>query len=191
MQAIPSRPAIKPANTLRLESIIQQARQGVLRHRVDEIAQVIGLTDKEMAHVLNMSIRGLHGKAATETLTLAASERLLFLDRLIRHGLAVFDGRADLLARWFRTPLSELGFREQSANGHIRESDTDSLRTLGRFDEPFAPTEATSQPENAYAEPTGSLPSVVPQSPLAVLDTVSGFTLADDVLGRIDWGIIG
>ncbi|WP_345244257.1 hypothetical protein [Nibrella saemangeumensis] len=31
----------------------------------------------------------------------------------------------------------------------------------------------------------------VPQSPSAVLDTVSGFSLAEDVLGRIEWGIGG
>ncbi|WP_184180195.1 antitoxin Xre-like helix-turn-helix domain-containing protein [Rhabdobacter roseus] len=36
---------------------IRQARRGVLRRQVDEVAQRVGLTDIEMARVLNMSVR--------------------------------------------------------------------------------------------------------------------------------------
>ncbi|GAB3552521.1 hypothetical protein GCM10027577_34670 [Spirosoma fluminis] len=133
-----------------------------------------------MAHILNMSIRGLHGKQADELLTLAASERLLLLERLIRHGLAVFDGRADLLSRWLRTPLNELGYRETP----VEAQQSVSVREMGSFQEPRPTYERSS----ATAETPAS---VVSQSPLAVLDTVSGFSLVDDVLGRIEWGIVG
>lgn len=184
MQPLVYTPSVAPVTNL-----IWQARQGVLRSRVDEIARLVGLTDKEMAHILNMSVRGLHGKAAAEPLSLSASERLLLLERLIQHGLSVFDGRADLLGRWLHTPLAELAYRQ----GIEEVPQPVSIQDLGRFGEPFDLSPATSglrsaTPDAAIEE---QLSALVPQSPLAVLDTVSGFSLADDVLGRIEWGIAG
>ncbi|MEZ0606934.1 antitoxin Xre-like helix-turn-helix domain-containing protein [Fibrella sp. WM1] len=160
---------------------IQQARRGILRRRVDEVAKLVGLTDKEMAYALAMSVRSLHGKAPHEPLSLSAGERLLLLEQLLRHGLAVFDGRADLLSRWLRTPLDELAYRTGSDTSDAET--TMPLSTLGSFHEPFVAYVPTAQPP--------STDGLVPQSPLAVLDTVSGFMLADDVLGRIEWGLVG
>ncbi len=159
------------------------ARQGVLRRRVDEIARLVNLTDKEMAHILGMSVRSLHGKQETDTLNLAAGERLLLLERLIQHGLMVFDGSADLLSRWLRTPLYELGYREAPVEVNTPVYSL-SVRDMGSFEEPQP---VYGQPD---IYPVAQTP-VIPQSPLAVLDTVSGFSLADDVLGRIEWGITG
>jgi len=175
-----SKPYLRPVTDL-----IQQARQGVLRRRVDEIAQVVGLTDKEMAHILGMSVRSLHGKSGADALTLAASERLLLLERLIQHGLVVFDGRADLLSRWLHTPLHELGYRDAPTES-TESAPAISLHDMGSFEEPKPAyerlyTAAVSETQAA----------VIPQSPLVVLDTVSGFSLVDDVLGRIEWGIAG
>lgn len=164
-----------------VSDLIRQARKGVLRQRVDEIAQIVGLTDKEMAQILNMSVRNLHGKAVHEPLTLAASERLLLLERLVQHGLSVFDGRADLLSRWLHTPLAELGYRE-----NLDATQPVVIREVGDFEEP-----ATVRQRAALPAPTVLSNPLIPQSPLAVLDTVSGFSLAEDVLGRIEWGIVG
>lgn len=158
--------------------LIRQARKGVLRRRVDEVAGKVGLTDIEMARILNMSVRSLHGKANSETLNLASSERLLLLERLIHHGLAVFDGKADLLSRWLRTPLAELAYR----TGGDEPDAPLSIREAGSFTEP--PPLHKGIPPVSQATPT-------PQTPLAVLDTVVGFSLAEDVLGRIEWGIVG
>ncbi len=174
--------AARPVNDL-----IQQARQGIVRRRVDEVARLVGLTDKEMARILNMSVRSLHGKTDSELLTSAASERLLLLERLIQHGLSVFDGRADVLSRWLRTPLAELSYREEvDTVAAANEREPIPVRSLGQFNEPtpvYAPTDVQkSADESSF---------VVPQSPLAVLDTVSGFSLAEDVLSRIEWGIVG
>lgn len=180
--------------------LIQQARQGVLRRRVDEVAGLVGLTDKEMARILNMSVRGLHGKDAAELLTSAASERLLLLERLIQHGLLIFDGRADLLARWLRTPLAELAYREGvDETAKQSASEALSVKRMGSFNEPGRPLSAGSLQPVRRGEHFGSpnnineeqLSVVVPQSPLAVLDMVLGFSLAEDVLGRIEWGIAG
>ncbi len=172
---------------LPVTSIISQARQGVLRRRVDEVALLVGLTDKEMARILNMSIRGLHGKATATRLSLAASERLLLLERLVQRGLVVFDGRADLLARWLRTPLAELAYRPET-DLSLDDVAPSSLRDMGSFSEPI---EQATQPANKETSPTLSNEAVFAQSPLAVLDTVSGFSLAEDVLGRIEWGLVG
>lgn len=157
---------------------IRQARKGVLRRRVDEVAGKVGLTDIEMARILNMSVRSLHGKSNTETLNLASSERLLLLERLIQHGLTVFDGKADLFSRWLRTPLSELAYR----SGGDEPGERVSIREVGSFAEPTPFYEGT--PPALQGTPT-------PQTPLSVLDTVVGFSLAEDVLGRIEWGIVG
>ncbi len=174
MQALPLRSDMARPGV----DLIRQARKGVLRRRVDEVAGKVGLTDIEMARILNMSVRSLHGKATSETLNLASSERLLLLERLIQHGLAVFDGKAELLGRWLRTPLAELAYRtEGDEPGELL-----SIRKAGSFSEPRQPFEGT--PATSQGTPT-------PQTPLAVLDTVVGFSLAEDVLGRIEWGIVG
>lgn len=89
-------------------AVVQQARAGVERGKADEIARQVGLTDKEMARILNLSERTLHRLRPEALLDNNASERLLLLGGLLHHGLDVFDGRADVLGRWLRVPLSEL-----------------------------------------------------------------------------------
>ena len=103
----------------------------------ETIANQIGLTDKEMAYILNISERTYRRNQADSVLDYQASERLLLLSDLVEHGLSVFDGRADVLNHWLRSSLPELGR----------------------------------------------------QTPLALLDSVSGFGLVDDVLGRIEHGV--
>lgn len=88
--------------------MIQQVRLGLERGKADEVARKIGLTDKEMAPILNLSERTLHRLRPDSLLDNNSSERLLLLEQLLDHGLDVFDGRADVLGRWLRIPLSEL-----------------------------------------------------------------------------------
>lgn len=194
--------SVRPDAPQPVAKIIRQARQGVLRRRVDEVAGLVGLTDIEMAKILNMSVRSLHGKDNKEVLNLASSERLLLLERLIQRGLAVFDGNADSLSRWLRTPLNELAYREGADEAAepiaIREagsysplpwsvsSQTDMVvRSVGGYVH-TAQTMDETQPMDEVAEP-----APVPQTPLSALDTVLGFSLVEDVLGRIEWGIVG
>lgn len=89
-------------------AIVEQTRAGVRRAKADEIARPVGLTDKEMAKILNLSERTLHRLRPDARLDSNASERLLLLEVLIQHGLDVFDGRADVLGRWLHGPLPEL-----------------------------------------------------------------------------------
>lgn len=89
-------------------AIVEQTRAGLQRAKADEIARPVGLTDKEMARILNLSERTLHRLRPEARLDSNASERLLLLEVLIRHGLDVFDGRSDVLGRWLHGPLPEL-----------------------------------------------------------------------------------
>ncbi|GAB2588327.1 hypothetical protein GCM10027190_41540 [Spirosoma areae] len=108
-----------------------------MRSEVDEVAALVGLTDKEMAYALNMTPRNLHRLKNDQRFGVDASERLLLLRNLLVHALDTFEGRKSTVLAWLRTPIREL------AN----------------------------------------------QTPLQLLDTVTGFGLVDDVLGRIDYGL--
>ena len=118
-------------------SVINSSRQGVLRAQVDEVASLVGLTDKEMAFALNMTPRNLHRLKDEQRFGVDASERLLLLKNLLIHALDTFEGRKHVVLQWLRTPIREL------AN----------------------------------------------QPPVQLMDTVTGFGLVDDVLGRIDYGL--
>ena len=118
-------------------AIIEQAQQGVPTQQVDQLAELLGVSLKEMAVVLQVAERTLHRFRSEGQLDQQTSERLLLLENLTAHGLLVFDGRAEALADWLRYPLREL-------KG---------------------------------------------QAPLQWLDTISGFSLVDDVLTRIEYGV--
>lgn len=120
-------------------TIIDKSRQGMPRAEADRVAKLAGLTDIELARILNMSIRNLHRLKADDKLARDASERLLLLTNLLRHGLDVFNDDVETLAGWLRSPIRELNS----------------------------------------------------QSPLFLLDTTTGFGLVNDVLGRIEHGIVG
>jgi len=120
-------------------TVIDKSRQGVFRSEADKVAGLVGLTDIEMARILNMSVRNLHRLKPDDGLARDASERLLLLANLLQHGLDVFDDDPETLAEWLRSSIRELNS----------------------------------------------------QSPLSLMDTTTGFGLVDDVLGRIEHGIVG
>ena len=82
--------------------LIKQAQQA------DQLAQLLTLSLKELAAILQITERTLHRFRSQGRLDAQASERLLLLENLAAHGLLVFDGRADALADWLRYPLREL-----------------------------------------------------------------------------------
>lgn len=89
-------------------TIIEQAQQGVETAHVDQVANLLGISLKEMATVLQVAERTLHRFRNEGRLDAQASERLVLLENLAAHGLLVFDGRADAFADWLRHPLREL-----------------------------------------------------------------------------------
>lgn len=131
---------LQQGSTLSMTSffgVISQSRAGVVRPFADEVAALIGLTDKEMAYVLGMTPRNLHRISVEQRFGTEASERLLLLKNLLLHALDTFEGKPNVVLNWLKTPIREL--------------------------------------DN--------------QTPLQLMDTVTGFGLVDDVLGRLDYGL--
>ena len=117
--------------------VIDTSRAGVLRSTADEVANLVGLTDNEIAYVLGMTPRNLHRIAPDKKLGTEASERLLLLRNIIIHALDTFEAKESVAKNWLRTPIPELN----------------------------------------------------DQSPLQLMDTITGFGVVDDVLGRLDYGL--
>ena len=121
------------------QQLIAQSRADVAREKADEVAALVGLTDKELAGTLNLSPSYLHRLKPGQRLNRETSERVLLLENLLLHALDTFDENTSVVLNWLRTPIRELD----------------------------------------------------DQTPLQALDTITGYTLVDRVLGRLDWGIFG
>ncbi len=117
--------------------VVSQSRSGVLRVLADEVAALVGLTDKEMAYILGMTPRNLHRLTPDQRFGTVASERLLLLKNILLHALDTFNEKPNIVLQWLRNPIRELD----------------------------------------------------DQSPVQLMDTVTGFGLVDDVLGRLDYGL--
>lgn len=64
-----------------------------------------------MARILGITERNLYNQHQGD-LSVPLSKRLLLLEKLFRHGLAVFDGKREAFFEWMRTPLAELATPE-------------------------------------------------------------------------------
>lgn len=90
--------------------LIDRSRQGLVGSEADRIARLLGVSDKEMAPLLNQSVATFHRQAKTGRLDAATSERLLLLGQLANYGATVFQDQ-DKFTRWLRRPLRLLGDR--------------------------------------------------------------------------------
>lgn len=91
--------------------LIDRSRKGLDSTEADRIAGLLGVTDKEMARLLNQSVATFHRRAKSGRLDAATSERLLMLGRLAGHGEVVFQDSGKF-TRWLRRPLRLLADRE-------------------------------------------------------------------------------
>ncbi len=83
--------------------IIALAKKGLPKRSADVLAKGVGLTDREMARILNISERTFHRYRADTMLDTAATERLLQLVLLYKKGEDVFED-IDKFKRWVRHP---------------------------------------------------------------------------------------
>lgn len=105
----PLQPAYpQPLSPFNEQEIIARSRQGVLRAEADQVAALVGLTDKEMATALGLSASYLHRLKTDKRISQDASERLLLLENLLQHALDTFEGKAATVLGWLRAPLREL-----------------------------------------------------------------------------------
>ncbi len=90
--------------------LIDQSRQGLVGTETGRVASWLGVSDKEMAPLLNQSVATFHRQAKTGRLDAPTSERLLLLGRLATYGATVFQDQGKF-TRWLRRPLRLLGDR--------------------------------------------------------------------------------
>ena len=90
--------------------LIDWSRQGLIGTEAGRVAGLLGVSDKEMAPLLNQSIATFHRQAKTGRLDAATSERLLLLAQLANYGATVFQDQGKF-TRWLRRPLRLLGER--------------------------------------------------------------------------------
>ncbi|WP_245565054.1 type II RES/Xre toxin-antitoxin system antitoxin [Spirosoma spitsbergense] len=94
--------------------LIDRSRQGLAGAEAGRIARLLGVSDKEMAPLLNQSIATFHRQSKSVRLDAATSERLLLLGRLANYGATVFQDQGKFI-RWLRRPLRLLGERSPLA----------------------------------------------------------------------------
>lgn len=85
-QSIASVPG--PLSALQL---IDRSRAGLAGTEAGRVAGLLGVTDKEMARLLNQSVATFHRQTKLSRLDPATSERLLLLAKLATYGEAVFQ----------------------------------------------------------------------------------------------------
>jgi len=105
--SIDQHPSLSSLTALQL---IDRSRQGLLGSEAGRIAGLLGVTDKEMARLLNQSVATFHRQAKAGRLDAPTSERLLLLGRLASYGATVFQDQGKF-TRWLRRPLRLLGER--------------------------------------------------------------------------------
>ena len=88
--------------------LIEFSRKGLSRAAVDLVAQKIGLSDREMARILNISERTFHRYTPDTQLDTSSTERLLKLMLLYQHGEEVFSNLEDFKP-WMRQLMRIFG----------------------------------------------------------------------------------
>jgi putative toxin-antitoxin system antitoxin component (TIGR02293 family) len=88
--------------------LIELSRKGLSRAAVDLVAKRIGLTDREMARILNISERTFYRYSPDTQLDTSSTERLLKLMLLYQHGEEVFSNLEDFKP-WMRQSMRVFG----------------------------------------------------------------------------------
>lgn len=169
--------------------LILQARQKLPRSQVDEIATLGGLTKKEMARVMGITERNLYNQHQG-ALSVPLSERLLLLEKMLHHGLAVFDGHQSAFYDWLRTPLAELATPEAGFAGPSTNYQPKHIVEMGTKQAPPDLSAAAAIRRERLATQTASPRVNLPYpTPLSLLDTITGCKLVDNVFTRIESGV--
>jgi uncharacterized protein (DUF2384 family) len=175
------------------DDLILQARQRLPRTRVDEITALGGFTKKEMARILGVTERNLYNDHQGE-LSVPLSERLLLLEKLLYHGLAVFDGNQPVFNEWLRTPLPELATPELGFAGPTVAYTPLPLHEMGTKEAPprlmaAAVARRERLAQQAVTPAQQAVTPLIYPTPLSLLDTITGCKLVDNVFTRIEAGV--
>ena len=169
--------------------LILQARRKLPRTQVDQIALLGGLTKKEMARILGITERNLYNHHQGD-LSVPLSERLLLLEKLFQHGLAVFDDKREAFFEWLRTPLAELATPEL---GFAAPTTSYTPRPIQEMGTKGAPPDlinaATARRTRLQQRPATAREEQTYPTPLSLLDTITGYKLVDNAFIRIEAGV--
>lgn len=91
-----------------LESLDKAARQGVPRKFLDELAESLGVSLRELAPHLHVSERHLRRYHSDQFLSPEVSDRTLNIARVFERAVQVLD-TPDRAARWLQHPNRALG----------------------------------------------------------------------------------
>ena len=171
------------------DDLILQARRKLPRTQVDQIAALAGLTKKEMARILGVTERNLYNQHQGD-LSVPLSERLLLLEELLGHGLAVFDGRQSAFYEWLRTPLAELATPELGFAAPTTHYMPKPITEMGTKQVPPDLLAAAAARRVRLAQrPEAIADKPAYPTPLSLLDTITGYKLVDNVFIRIEAGV--
>ena len=83
--------------------IIKLIREGITKNALLRLGNAIGFTMKELASILDLSVRVLQRYSDDTKLSKVASEKAIALANLYQHGEDVF-GKMEIFNRWMKTP---------------------------------------------------------------------------------------
>ncbi len=106
-----------PASLTPLQ-LIDGSRQGLSGSETGRVAGLLGVTDKEMARLLNQSVATFHWQVKIQQLDAATSERLLLLTRLATYGATVFQDKGKF-TRWSRTECRVIRIESYSVDPRL------------------------------------------------------------------------
>jgi putative toxin-antitoxin system antitoxin component (TIGR02293 family) len=92
-------------------SFMQTVRKGVPRKKVTEVQASFGLSQYAMAALLHMSERTLQRYQDEDLMDVPASEKLLLLQDLQKHGIKVFGSNSSFTS-WLHDEIPSLGFKQ-------------------------------------------------------------------------------
>ncbi|WP_460972266.1 antitoxin Xre-like helix-turn-helix domain-containing protein [Spirosoma migulaei] len=179
---------IQPASSRQGYAIIPQAQRKASRALVDEVADLSGLSKKEMATLIGLTERALY-KTTTGDFSVLISEHLFRLKALFEHGLVVFDQHKKTLTQWLKTPLAELATPETGFDTLIQSVAARPLDEISQTTGPYDLLAAANQLEAEFTAELTRSESVAYPTPLSLLNTATGIGLVDDVFTRIEYGV--
>lgn len=96
-------------------AMVDLAYKGLGGIEAGRVANLLAISDKEMARLLNQSVATFHRQAKTDRLDAATTERLVLLAKLATYGISVFQDNVEpsngKFTRWLQRPLRLLGDR--------------------------------------------------------------------------------
>ena len=104
----------QPARPQPLTPIARRAAQvkaNSLDAQLTHLADQLGVTLKELAPLLQLSLSTLHRLRQQTALNGPTAERVELLRGIIQHGLRVYGGEESAFQDWLRYPLGELDGR--------------------------------------------------------------------------------